>query len=354
MKQKIFFLLTLFIFFWGFSYLYGDIYLDFYHQEQQKKELTLWQTSWKDWFSFDNITNLSVVPEIFSTPNLDFLDQLVEEIDTAKQKVWVEIYIFTEKRLRDALLRAHARWVDVRVLLENNPYMTPYINDKHYGVFEKNKISVRWSDPLNYSLNHSKILFIDWYVYVATGNFSYSAFSKNRDFFIKISDPELSQSLSEIFLADFSHTLYNTSSPAIVLSPYNSRQKLESLVQSAEKSLDIYFPYIADTGLYDILLNQVQSWVQTRIIFWKNVENDNPELVEKLKKAGAKIFFLEKPVLHAKAILVDSDILYVGSINFSRFSMDENREVGLLLRDPKTIEDFLQIFKNDISKFIAQ
>lgn len=35
----------------------------------------------------------------------------------------------------------------------------------------------------------------------------------------------------------------------------------------------------------------------------------------------------EKQKIHAKAILVDKTYLYIGSINFSRYSFDENREI---------------------------
>jgi phosphatidylserine/phosphatidylglycerophosphate/cardiolipin synthase-like enzyme len=48
----------------------------------------------------------------------------------------VEVYIFTETNMRDALIRAHGRGVDVKILLENNPYMAPYLNDKHYDAFK--------------------------------------------------------------------------------------------------------------------------------------------------------------------------------------------------------------------------
>jgi len=58
--------------------------------------------------------------------------------------------------------------VDVKILLENNPYQAPYLNDSHYNDFKDAGIDVRWSDPLNYSLNHAKLLIIDERTYVST------------------------------------------------------------------------------------------------------------------------------------------------------------------------------------------
>jgi phosphatidylserine/phosphatidylglycerophosphate/cardiolipin synthase-like enzyme len=34
---------------------------------------------------------------------------LINEIESAQEKIYVEVYIFTEKRLRDALIAAHKR-----------------------------------------------------------------------------------------------------------------------------------------------------------------------------------------------------------------------------------------------------
>ncbi len=98
--------------------------------------------------------------------------------------MYVEVYIFTERDLRDALIRAYARGVDVKILLENNPYQAPYLNDDHFTSFQQAHIPVKWSDPLNYSLNHAKLLLIDDYAYISTGNFSYSLFTKNRDMLV--------------------------------------------------------------------------------------------------------------------------------------------------------------------------
>jgi cardiolipin synthase len=95
------------------------------------------------------------------TPDKELLERLVSHIDKAQEKIYVEVYIFTEKKLRDALIRAHTRGIDVKILLENNPYQAPYINDSHFDAFEAAGIDVRWSDPLNYSLNHAKLLLID-------------------------------------------------------------------------------------------------------------------------------------------------------------------------------------------------
>jgi phosphatidylserine/phosphatidylglycerophosphate/cardiolipin synthase-like enzyme len=97
------------------------------------------------------------------------LEKLVSKIDKANDKIYIEIYMFTEnKRLPEALVRAKRRGIDVKVLLEKNPYKTSNINNKIFKYLQKNNIDVRWSNSENYSLNHSKIMIIDDEVIIST------------------------------------------------------------------------------------------------------------------------------------------------------------------------------------------
>ncbi len=60
----------------------------------------------------------SLSGEIFILPSTDILKNIVASIDHAQKKIWVEIYMWTEKSTIDAIVRAKKRGVDVRVILE--------------------------------------------------------------------------------------------------------------------------------------------------------------------------------------------------------------------------------------------
>jgi phosphatidylserine/phosphatidylglycerophosphate/cardiolipin synthase-like enzyme len=51
--------------------------------------------------------------------------------------------------------------VDIKVLLEKNIYKSANLNLKTFLELQKNNISVSWSNPKNFKLNHSKIIIID-------------------------------------------------------------------------------------------------------------------------------------------------------------------------------------------------
>jgi phosphatidylserine/phosphatidylglycerophosphate/cardiolipin synthase-like enzyme len=48
-------------------------------------------------------------------------------------------------------------------------------------------------------------------------------------------------------------------------------------------------------------------------------------------------------------MLVDDEILYIWSINFSYYSIEKNWEIWLILKDKEIIKEFLKIFKKDIN-----
>lgn len=345
--MKIFKILCAICFFVIFWYFFGDEYWEYQEQWQQQAQYEQDISSKIDSFDVDEISEFWGNIELYYTPYLWLLDQIVDEIDSAKERIYIEVYIFTETNMRDAVIRAHDRWVDVRILLENNPYKAPYLNDKHYNAFKDAWIDVRWSDPLNYSLNHSKLMIIDESAYVSTGNFSYSLFKYNRDFLVKFTHDDFIESLEKLFLWDFEHKNSWIYHDNLILSPDYSRDKLEGLVYDAQESIDFYFPYIADDDFTQVMFNIANKWVKVRGIVEEETYNEDKEIIEEFQENNVEIHPLEKDKLHAKAILVDEKYLYIGSINFSSYSFDENREVWVIISDREIIEKFQKIFESD-------
>ena len=347
MKIQIFKILCTIIFFIVFWYLFGDEYWEY--REQWKQQVIYTENILEEVtnFNFDGIQEFWDDIEFYYTPYLGLLDQIVDEIDAAEEKIYVEVYIFTETDMRDAIIRAAARWVDVKILLENNPYKAPYLNDKHYNAFQESGIDVRWSDPLNYSLNHSKLLIIDKEAYISTGNFSYSLFRYNRDFLVKFSDADFIEHLEKLFIQDFEHKNVWVYHQNLVLSPDYSRDKLSRLIQSAQRSIDFYFPYFTDDEFTRVLFDASDWGVEMRWIVGEDFYDENPSVITEFTRNGITLHALESEKLHAKAILVDDTLLYIGSINFSTYSFDENREIGVIITDQEIINKFKDVFDSD-------
>lgn len=56
---------------------------------------------------------------------------------------------------------------------------------------------------------------------------------------------------------------------------------------------------------------------------------------------------LESSYIHAKVLIVDDKEMYVGSSNFYANSIDQTRELGILIKDSKQIKIVKDQFEKD-------
>lgn len=318
-------------------------YIKFHKNKENEKQV---QTQIQD-FSFDKIEYLSWLT-LKKTPDLKLLDELTTKIDNAKSRVYIEVYIFTEKRLKKSLIDAKKRWLDVKVILEKNIYLAWNLNKDTFAYLEKNWIEVVYSNPDNYSLNHTKMMIIDDDVIISTGNYSYSTFKYNREFFLFLENEKYINNFLEIFENDFSWIKKNLEFWNLILSPFSSREKLEYLLKNAKKSIKIYAHNISDNSILNKIIQKNKDKIEIKVILpdLKKVPSNENE-IKLLEENGVNLKLIDKPEIHAKAILIDDSYLYIWSVNFSSSSMDKNREIWLLLKNKEIIKQFLDIFSSD-------
>ena len=297
-------------------------------------------------FSLKDIEEIKDI-QFYHTPNKDLLNKITEHILNAKKEVLLETYMLTEKRIQEALIKAHKKWVNIKVILEKDPYLAYNINNKAYEKLFKEWIDIKWSNKSNYWFNHSKILLIDNLSIISTGNFSYSTFTKNRDFFIFTTDAKIYEKLKINFYNDYNWIKINIYDNNLIFSPNNSRIKFEKLFLWAEKSIKMYFQYLKDDDLVNLLTKIKQEKNINITIIIPNTASDDENII-KLKKIWVNIQKLAKYKMHAKAILIDNKYLFIWSINFSTYSIDRNREVWILIKNSKIINNFLKLFNQDI------
>ncbi len=367
--KKIFPLLFIVVFIAIFSYFNGE---DFFKHQEKKQEIQEQKiaTQWKlEDFSLEKIRELDDT-EFFYTPSKPLLDTIVKKINKAEKRVYIEVYMLTERRIKESLVKAHKRWIDVKVVLEHSPYLAVMLNQKHFKELQEKGINIVWSNAQNYALNHSKIMLIDDELVLSSGNFTYSTFAHNRDLFVITKDKKIVNIFTEIFDKDFVWEEFQIYDDNIVLSPYSSRAKFRAMFEWAEKSIQMYAQYLKDEKLFKFLQKKAKQGVQVEIILSKNWYKQYLE-----ENVGNKYFHSKqmwkskidsKPVgdadlhplqvnainnkakMHSKAILIDNKYLFIGSINFSTSSMDSNREMWLLLTNSRIIEKFLEVFEKDM------
>lgn len=344
-KDKIISSIILSIFFIIFSIFNFWEYYDFHKQKIENKEIYTNNKNTLENFDIKNIKQIENI-SLKYTPNKDLLYEIVKKIEKSKEKVYIEVYMFTENRIKTALIKAKKRWIDVKIILEKDPYMAYSINDKTYNELKKNKIDVVWSNTKNYSLNHSKMLIIDDEVILSTWNLTYSTFTKNRDFFVFIKDDKILNDFLKIFDYDFKWIKNYVENENIVISPDNSRIKIEKLFESAKKDIKIYMQYLNDEKINKKLIElKKKNNLQIQVVIAEtSINNDT---TKSLIKAWIEIKKIPKYKMHSKAILIDNEIIFIWSVNFSSYSLDKNRELWILTKDKQLIIDFLSVFETD-------
>lgn len=130
--------------------------------------------------------------------------------------------------------------------------------------------------------------------------------------------------------------------PNILVCPVNCRSKIQSLIRGAKSSILIQNQYIEDPGLARILS---RSKIEKQIIIASNDFSSDT-----LALFGEQARVLTSPYPHAKMMLIDDKYLVVSSINFSTNSMDNNREIGVIVTNRDAIDAFKTRFTQDRNK----
>jgi len=120
---------------------------------------------------------------------------------------------------------------------------------------------------------------------------------------------------------------------------------IETLLESAKESILIQTQYIVDERILNILKKEIGT-KNIRLIVSDTDMND--KLLNYFWPAISRKF--DKYYNHTKMILVDEKILLLGSMNLSDNSLDNNREIGILIIDQELIKKYKELFEIDREK----
>ncbi len=263
-----------------------------------------------------------VQPGAHATPILSLIRQ-------ARHSIRLEIYLLTDRTIIKELGRATQRGLDVRVLLEERPYGGDRSARLGSAALRLAGVPVRWANEGTFRFTHEKAMEIDGHVAgIFTSNLTSSGIFRNREFGVIDPNSTDASALATIFDGDWNRRRPHLSDPRLVVSPYNSRSALTTLIDRARRSLDLYAEEIDDASIESHLASAVRRQVRVRLITSKSSPG-----VDALRHAGVSVRLMAHPYVHAKAIVADGSGVFIGSENLSSTSLDQNREVGILLRD---------------------
>ncbi len=285
--------------------------------------------------------HLFVQPEAGRGPILD-------EIAGARRSITLQVYLLSDEATIAALEAAAHRGVSVRVLLEEHPFGGAGGEEAVFERLEAAAIAVRWGNPV-FRFSHVKTMVIDGEAaLVMNQNLTRSAFEQNRELNVLTTRPADVAQAAAIFTADWSSGAEPPAGP-LVVSPTTSRRTLLALIGEAERSLDLYAEVVRDREMIEALVAAAQRGVRVRLVATGGGDDDQAEERAELAAAGVAVRLTSSPYIHAKLILVDGRWAFVGSQNLTATSLDQNRELGILLDDPVAVRRAAETFAADFA-----
>jgi len=293
--------------------------------------------------------------QVFVEPDMG--DQpITNAIHNAKKSVWLEIYILSDTNVIHALEDAANAGIDVRVMLEPHPYggsPPTRVMDELQAVGAK----VEPTSPA-FALTHEKGMIIDGTTaYIMTSNFSrsglggYSSSSNynNREYDIIDSNATDVQAVIAIFQADWNRTTAQFNDPNLVVSPINSRGAFISLINSAHSTLLIEAEEMNDSMIEQAITAAAQRGVHVEVILPapSGSYDSNSRGITTIKQGGVQVEEDSHLYIHAKIIVADGQKAFVGSENISTQSLDQNRELGIIVSDTNVLNTLQQTFQKD-------
>lgn len=274
---------------------------------------------------------------------------LLKSIDHAKHSIDLVMYGFTDETLLDALLAKKNHGTDLKVILEPSPYRANDENSDTIASFKKN--NVQWIPGVdNMRLTHQKTLILDdKQAIVMTFNFTHSSFDAKashpqRNFGLIVDDASMVHDIAEVFNADWQHQRPSMKNADLIYSPYNSREKWLQYISQAKRSIKMYAQSISDKEIVNALSEAASRGVKIEIL---TTDKSKPAIYRELTQSGVDIAISAYYYIHAKVMIIDNQTALLGSINLTRASLDDNRELAIVIRDASIIQQLNDTFQHD-------
>jgi phosphatidylserine/phosphatidylglycerophosphate/cardiolipin synthase-like enzyme len=139
---------------------------------------------------------------VYFSPSGGATDAIVEAVDHARSSILVQAYSFTSETIAQALARAHARGVQVQVLLDKSQ------RTQKYAVVDLlNRANIPTLIDADHAIAHNKVMIIDKRILI-TGSFNFTkaAEVRNAENLLVISDVGLADRYTENWRAHQAHS----------------------------------------------------------------------------------------------------------------------------------------------------
>ncbi len=358
-----------------------------------KKNLLKWEklVTYSEITSKNNISTNNKLD--FFMSGKEFFSELKKGIISAKKSINMEYFIFhfdeIGKEIANLLLEKSKEGIEVKIIIDG----LNKDNRKLKNFFKNSDVKIyfffkSWIPFFNLRINyrdHKKITIIDSKLgFIGGINIGDEYLGKSkvgnwRDTALKIEgsgvfdlEKEFYFSLGivlkeyinyEIKEEDYKNTILENDKNKYCTQVISSGPNYEyrvlrdtfiTMIKEAKEYIYIQSPYFAiDDFLLDILKTAILSGVNVKIMIPNKADHlfvywVNQFYVGQLLEIGAEIYRYDNGFLHSKTILVDGDIVSVGTCNFDYRSFYHNFEINLNIYEKDVAEIFKKQFFKDL------
>jgi phosphatidylserine/phosphatidylglycerophosphate/cardiolipin synthase-like enzyme len=266
---------------------------------------------------------------------------ILEAVGSARCCVYIEAYELTYQPLVNELADLARHGVSVYVVLSGNVYGG--IPEEEYSAVEELTsagVHVSFNDMYGYV--HSKVFVIDnETVILGSINPTYYGFERDLGIDLVIHNASIARVYAGIILSDYyNESVTQVSYPGIVVSPINSAEYLDALLNQPGALYMAFEELYPSSGFYGL----IQQHSDRVVLVGEHSEN-----YYAVSELGAVMV----PGLTAKAIVV-GDYVYVGSVNLDYESLHNNRELGIIIENPVIAEEVRSVVLQWYSEYAGQ
>lgn len=261
---------------------------------------------------------------------------LLAAIRGAQKSVHMTMYLLSDDEVIDALGDLAQAGKDVKVVLNRQFPPNGGSNEAAYTALQNRGVDVVWA-PSAYPFTHAKTIIIDGTkLILMTMNLTYSSPRTNREYIATDLDPDDVQDAEAIFQADYANQNAFVKGKLVVSprmsSPTDARARLKALIDGAKTSLDVEAQSLADDTIVNAIVLAHQAGVAVRVVINGDFDGTTAQAqaIAKLKQNGVPVRAVATPDIHAKAIVVDGERAFVGSMNLTSTGLLANREIGVI------------------------
>jgi phosphatidylserine/phosphatidylglycerophosphate/cardiolipin synthase-like enzyme len=284
-------------------------------------------------------------------------EDLAAAIDQARVSVDVAVYDFNLWSLRDALIAAQQRGVQVRMVTESDNMDEPEIQ-------ELKDAGIEVLGDRREGLMHDKFAVIDRQeVWTGSTNFTVGSVYQNDNNLIRIRSSRLADDYTTEFEEMFVDDQFGPGSPAntpypkltvdgtsleVYFSPDDGvLTHLVGLVDNARESVYFLAYSFTSNELAQAMIARAKDGVSVAGVFEESQYRSNTGTeYDNLRTAGLDVRLDGNPHdMHHKVIIIDEQIVITGSYNFSASAEERNDENVLIIFNPQIAAQYLQEFK---------